>query len=193
MPTVEKWFPTTIYQESNLFSQEQNLLWKKHSLAIQQQIESGGDEWEGGTYTTHNTVYDVRHDAIFGPLVDAVSNHVHNYVKMHNSTKEYFCESAWLNISKTNTFQEMHTHNESTISAVYYISTPPGSGKLVFEDPREPDMLPIKDIAVRNDLSFVKIGYEATEGTLIIFRSYLRHMVTIGLNNEPRISIAFNF
>ena len=87
----------------------------------------------------------------------------------------------------------MHTHNESTISAVYYISAPTGSGKLVFEDPREPDMLPIKNIPVRNELSFVKVGYEAKEGSLIIFRSYLRHMVTVGTNAEPRISVAFNF
>lgn len=193
MLKIEKWFPTTIYQETELFSHQQNLLWKNYCLDIQQQIASGGDEWEGGTYTSHNTRYDVRRDAVFGPLVDAVQNHVFHYVKLHNSTKEYFCESAWLNISGKNTFQEMHTHNESTVSAVYYISTPPGSGKLVFEDPREPDMLPIKDISNRNDFSFVKIGYEVNEGTLIIFRSYLRHMVTMGRNSQPRISIAFNF
>jgi uncharacterized protein (TIGR02466 family) len=76
---------------------------------------------------------------------------------------------------------------------VYYISAPEGSGKIVFEDPREPDMLPIKNIPSRNDLSYVKVGYEACEGTLLIFRSYLRHMVSLNLNTTPRISVAFNF
>jgi uncharacterized protein (TIGR02466 family) len=87
----------------------------------------------------------------------------------------------------------MHTHNESTISAVYYISAPAGSGKIVFEDPREPDMLPIKDIPDRNELSYAKVGYQAAEGSLVIFRSYLRHMVSLNNNIEPRISVAFNF
>jgi uncharacterized protein (TIGR02466 family) len=87
----------------------------------------------------------------------------------------------------------MHTHNESTISAVYYISAPPGSGKIVFEDPREPDMLPIRDIPDRNDLSYIKVGYEPQVGQLLIFRSYLRHMVTLNTSILPRISVAFNF
>lgn len=193
MPIIEKWFPTVIYQETDLFNKEQNDIWIARSLEIQSNTPSGGDEWEGNTYTTHGSTYNIIKDPLFGPLVDMVSNHVYHYVKLHNSKKEYFCESAWLNISTDRSFQEMHTHNESTISAVYYISAPPGSGKLVFEDPREPDMLPIKDIPVRNDLSYVKVGYQPSAGTLIIFRSYLRHMVTLGTNSEPRISVAFNF
>jgi len=193
MAKIEKWFPTTIYQETNLFSKEQNIEWEKQVLAIQQTIPTGGDEWEGKTYTTHNTTYDILNDENFKPLIDAVTYHVGQYVKLHNSIKIYNCESAWLNVSEKNTFQEMHTHNESTISAVYYISAPEGSGKIVFEDPREPDMLPIKNIPSRNDLSYVKVGYEACEGTLLIFRSYLRHMVSLNLNTTPRISVAFNF
>ena len=193
MPIIEKWFPTVIYQEVDLFDKEQNNLWLSRSLDIQANTPSGGDEWEGNTYTTHGSTYNIIKDPMFGPLIDMVSNHVYQYVKLHNSKKEYFCESAWLNISTDRAFQEMHTHNESTISAVYYISAPSGSGKLVFEDPREPDMLPIKNIPVRNDLSYVKVGYQPTAGTLIIFRSYLRHMVTLGTNTDPRISVAFNF
>jgi len=193
MPIIEKWFPTVIYQEADLFDKDQNEIWRSRSLGIQTNTSTGGDEWEGNTYTTHGSTYDITKDPMFGPLIDMVTNHVYQYVKLHNSKKEYFCESAWLNISTDRSFQEMHTHNESTISAVYYISAPPGSGKLVFEDPREPDMLPIKNIPVRNDLSYVKVGYQPTAGTLIIFRSYLRHMVTVGTNTDPRISVAFNF
>ena len=193
MARIEKWFPTTIYQETDLFSSNQNQQWRDYALEIQRTVVTGGDEWEGQTYTTHNTSYNVRDDKTFKPLLDAVSFHVNQYVKLHNSTRVYACESAWLNISTENNFQEMHTHNESTISAVYYIAAPTGSGKLVFEDPREPDMLPIKDIPNRNELSYIKVGYEPQVGQLLIFRSYLRHMVTLNTNKLPRISIAFNF
>jgi len=193
MAKIEKWFPTTIYQESNLFDDLQNQKWINRALEIQQTISSGGDEWEGKTYTTHNTTYNVLKDSEFKLLVDAVTYHVAQYVKLHNSIRTYACESAWLNISTENNFQEMHTHNESTISAVYYIAAPTGSGKIVFEDPREPDMLPIKDIANRNEFSYIKVGYTPIPGQLLIFRSYLRHMVTLNENKLPRISVAFNF
>jgi uncharacterized protein (TIGR02466 family) len=193
MAKIEAWFPTTIYQETDLFSDLQNFEWLTRSLEIQKTISGGGDEWEGKTYTTHNTRYNILEDKIFEPLVEAVSFHVNQYVKLHNSTRHYSCESAWLNISLKNNFQEMHTHNESTISAVYYISVPEDSGKIVFEDPREPDMLPIKDISNRNELSYIKVGYSPLPGTLLIFRSYLRHMITINNNSLPRISVAFNF
>jgi uncharacterized protein (TIGR02466 family) len=193
MAKIEAWFPTTIYQETDLFDQEQNLKWVDRSAEIQNSVLTGGDEWEGKTYTTHNTTYNVLKDVEFKPLVDTVTFHVNEYVKLHNSKKYYTCESAWLNISVKDNFQEMHTHNESTVSAVYYIAAPAGSGKIVFEDPREPDMLPIKDIFERNEFSFIKVGYEPLPGTLLIFRSYLRHMVTLNANILPRISVAFNF
>ena len=193
MAKIEKWFPTTIYLESDLFGPDQNLLWQTQVLEIQKSTPTGGDEWEGQTYTTHSTAYNILKDANFRPLVDAVTYHVNQYVKAHNSTKTYSCESAWLNIATNGNFQEMHTHNESTISAVYYIAAPQGSGRIVFEDPREPDMLPIKDIPDRNELSYSKVGYTAEAGTLVIFRSYVRHMVTINENIDPRISVAFNF
>ena len=193
MAKIEKWFPTTIYLEKELFNHDQNSLWIDRSLEIQQLTPGGGDEWEGQTYTTHNTSYDILKDDTFRPLIEAVTYHVDQYVKAHNSIKAYSCESAWLNISKKGNFQELHTHNESTISAVYYIAAPPGSGRIVFEDPREPDMLPIKNIPDRNELSYSKVGYAAEAGTLIIFRSYVRHMVTMNENKDPRISVAFNF
>jgi uncharacterized protein (TIGR02466 family) len=193
MAKIEKWFPTTVYLESDLFSPDQNLLWQTHVLEIQKSTPTGGDEWEGQTYTTHNTSYDILKDTSFQPLIAAVTYHVDQYVKAHNSIKTYNCDSAWLNISTKGNFQEMHTHNESTISAVYYIAAPQGSGRIVFEDPREPDMLPIKNIPDRNELSYSKVGYTAEAGTLVIFRSYVRHMVTINENIDPRISVAFNF
>ena len=193
MARLETWFPTAIYLEDNLFDNAQNLEWKTYCIQKTKDYKSGGDEWEGGTFTSHSSKYNLLEDAKFSPLINAVTLHVNKFVTMHNSFKKYECESAWFNLSYNNNFQEMHTHGESTLSAIYYVATPENSGKLVFEDPREPDMLPIKNITTRNFLSFVKVGYEPIEGQLIIFRSYLRHMVTVNKCQDPRISIAFNF
>lgn len=192
MAKIELWFPTVIYSEENLFSKEVNSKWAKKLLEIETQVPTGGEEWEGKTYTTHNK-YNLAADATFKSLIDVATEHVHVYAKEHGSTAKYKCDIAWANISKENNFQEYHTHDGSVFSVVYYVASPPSSGDIVFEDPRMPDMLPMRHIKERNSLSFVKIGYKSQEGTLLIFRSSLRHCVQSGTNVDPRISIAMNF
>jgi uncharacterized protein (TIGR02466 family) len=112
---------------------------------------------------------------------------------MHGSTGIFSCDYSWVNIADAGQFQEFHTHNGNTFSLTYYITAPEGSGQIVFEDPKEPDMKPVKNITDRNTLSFIKTGIVPKQGSLIIFRSYLRHLVTPGTNATPRISVSMNF
>lgn len=192
MAGIELWFPVAVYQHENLFSKEQNEYWKELSLDIMKSIPSGGSVWEGNTYTTIDHLNLVDHPD-FKILVDAITEHVHNFALAHNSKGNYKCNEGWLNINNENTFQEFHFHPNNRISAIYYISTPPGSGKLVFEDPKEPDMMPLKDIKETNTLSSMTAEFTPVQGKLILFRSYVRHLVQAGTNTEPRISAALNY
>lgn len=195
MSKIELWFPVAIYQETDTISKEENDLLKQHSQYIKQTAPSGHDHWQGNTYTTHAS-YNILEDTKFSHIVNEITKHVNSFAKQHTSgtyTDVYTCKHAWLNIAQEGNFQEYHSHNGSIFSAVYYVAAPEGSGKIVFEDPKEPDMLPLKKLDERNELSFIKISYPAMEGFLIIFRSYLRHMVEAGTNKEDRISIALNF
>lgn len=192
MPNVEMWFPVAIYQEENLLSQEDNLELKEYALSLKNNVKPGGEDWYGDTFTTHGT-YDLRSDIKFKPLLNLISMHVNNFSKMHNCKGHYEISYAWLNFNVADTYQELHTHNSSIFSCSYYLSAPEGSGSIVFEDPKEPDMFPLKKIDDKNILSFTRIKYPAVERSLLIFRSYLRHMVVPGTNKEPRISIAVNF
>jgi hypothetical protein len=56
-----------------------------------------------------------------------------------------------------------------------------------------PDMMPVLNIKKINTLSRERVWFEPKEGTLIIFRSYIRHSVRAGTNTEPRVSIALNY
>jgi uncharacterized protein (TIGR02466 family) len=192
MAEVALWFPVSIYHQPDLFTEEQNKIWEDAILRLKETTPNGGDGWIGDTYNTHCT-YDLRTDPLFEPLIAAVTEHVYEFSNMHGSKASYENGAAWANVSTGKNFQEFHTHNGSVFSAVYYISAPEGSGEIVFEDPKEPDMCPIKNIPSRNQLSFSRIGYPPKPGSLIIFRSYLRHMVEPGTNTENRISIAMNF
>ena len=192
MSNVEMWFPVAIYTEQELLSNESNNELKSYCLSVRNSVPSGGSEWLGGTYNTHGT-YNVSTDKNFQPLLESISYHVHQFAKMHNCYETYKSDYAWLNIADSTNWQEFHTHNGNIFSAVYYVSVPEGSGRIVFEDPKEPDMCPLKTKTNRNQLSYTRIGYTPTEGSLIIFRSYLRHCVEPGNNTEPRISLALNF
>lgn len=192
MAKVEHWFPTVIYTQENLFPQSSNDTWKETCLEISKNTETGGENWLGGTYTSLNKC-NIESDDRFKILLDEVSNHVHELAKLHNSNGIYECKTAWFNINSAGTFQEYHHHSNSIFSAIYYVTAPEGSGSVVFEDPREPEMMPVKEVNLLNSLTFVTARYKPVAGNLIIFRSHLRHLVEPGTNTDPRISIAFNF
>ena len=192
MSKIELWFPVAIYTEDNVLPKEVNERLKEHCLKIKESTPSGGAEWMGGTYTSHSK-HNLNNDPEFQPLLDVVNFHVHQFAHAHNCTERYHNNYSWLNIANSNAWQEFHAHNGNVFSAVYYVSAPEGSGRIIFEDPKEPDMCPIKTRENRNELRFTRVGYTPQEGTLIIFRSYLRHSVEPGTNTESRISIAMNY
>ena len=192
MAEINLYFPTAIYVQQDMFDKEQNKIWSDRILDMQKNIPSGGVEWEGKTYTTHNT-FNLLEDETFAPLFEAVQLHINSFTKEHNSDFLYKCDSAWANINNPGTYQEYHTHPNSVFSCVYYPKVPEGSGKIVFENPNSPDMFPIRGINQPNNLTFENIKWSTQPGTLLIFRSYLRHCVQQGNNTEPRISIALNY
>ncbi len=189
MAIVETWFPVAIYTEQELISVD--ALESLTAYCLDKNfVEPTG--WVGGTLSTHRT-HDLLQDSRFNELLNVICQHVNNFAFLHGSKATYEMTNAWLNINTKNTFQEFHTHNGSIFSCAFYLSAPSGSGALVFEDPKPPDMLPLRNIEGDNQLNFIRATYPATTNTLLIFRSYLRHMVQPGTNEEPRISISANF
>lgn len=192
MANVEMWFPVAVYKQEDLLSVEENEIIKNICLELEQNTPCGGPDWVGGTYNTLGT-FDISKDPRFNLLFEKVSTHIHNFADMHGSKGSYKPSYAWFNVSRHGNYQEFHSHNNNVFSAVYYITAPEGSGKLVFEDPKEPDMCGLKNLPEKNFLSFTRVGYPPAERTLLIFRSYLRHLVEPGTNSLPRISVAINY
>jgi uncharacterized protein (TIGR02466 family) len=186
------WFPTTLYIVENLLSVEENLKIKEQILKIKDNNPRGGDEWFCNAYNTLGT-YDLKDDHIFENLIKITNKHVFEFCRIMGSSHSYVCQEAWANVYDQNQYQEFHTHSDRTISAVYYVDTPVDSGRIIFENPQEPDMLPIKNIENYNPLSYRNAFYSPDPGTLIIFRSNLRHMVELNKSNEQRITVAFNY
>jgi len=190
---VSFWFPTAIYRVDNIFDQDQNKKWSQLILDTSQNIQSGGKFWLGNTFTSLNGSYDLKNDKEFESLITTVLNHVQIFAETFESYEDYICDAAWFNINYANTFQEFHLHENSIFSAVYWVNVPDNSGHLRFQDPRPPDMLTVKNGKKTSPLTFDQIIATPKTGSLVIFRSNLRHCVTVCKNVDPRISIAFNF
>ena len=100
--------------------------------------------------------------------------------------------TAWANVSQRGDFNQAHTHPGSTWSGVYYVD--PGiagsqalAAPLQVFDPCQgrantflPDFLP-------NNLTVRPVA-----GLMLVFPSYVGHLVFPHEGSEPRISIAFN-
>jgi uncharacterized protein (TIGR02466 family) len=192
MAYIQRFFPTAFYEENCLFDDSQNLEWLKKLKHIKEDHPNTKNQWYGGTYTSHG-VYDLTKDMEFLPLISKITECVNDFAKEYNSFEEYFCQNAFFNFSNAENFQEFHHHQESIFSAVYYISSPTGSADIVFQSPNPPDMLPPKNIKHKNELTFDEITFPSESGKLIIFRSNIKHCVTQGTNQNPRVSIAMNF
>jgi len=194
MPLVETWFPVSIYMEKELISEVESESLLKHCLNIRSSEFSIDEEigWIGGTFSTYGT-YNLSEDRRFDNLFGLITEHVNNFASMHGSKSKYKIANSWVNINTRGTFQEFHAHAGSVFSCAFYLSAPIGSGRIIFEDPKQPDMCPLREIEEETQLSFGRASYHAEQGTLLIFRSYLRHMVEPGSNEEPRVSLSANF
>lgn len=90
--------------------------------------------------------------------------------------------SLWSSIHLNGTFHQAHHHDGNVISGILYLRTTPNSGKLVFEDPR--GSLPPFGCTHR---------ITPVEGDLILFPSWLVHLVEPTISTAPRISLSFNY
>jgi len=109
---------------------------------------------------------------------------------------------VWASVHTTESYHQAHIHSDGCVSGVYYASVPPGSGNLVFEDPR--GRVPLVREPARAppippfDQEWV---LEPQEGTMVLFPSWLVHRVAPSGNIKhgaeisdgvPRVSFSFN-
>lgn len=189
----QKWFPTTISISENILSEEENLNLINLSKDISHIAEKGGNNWISKSNFNTQSTYNINEDEKFNFFVDKVSEKIQEHAKHLNSNYTYKCNEAWLNTYTEKDYQEFHTHAGSVFSAVYYLNNPKKGGRIFFENPVEPDMLPLRDISEYNTDNSSLCNYNPDNGTLIIFRSNIRHMVEPIETNETRATIALNY
>ena len=90
----------------------------------------------------------------------------------------------WCHVHHKNMSTNMHDHYPDDISSVFYVSTPKGSGNIVFY----PNWFTHQRYS-RGDTS----SFTPEVGKFLIFPGTLDHAVMRNHSDEPRISLVFNF
>jgi uncharacterized protein (TIGR02466 family) len=189
--SLHYWFPTVLYIKENVFSDAENEQIKNLFFNVIKNYEKGGKNWISDVYNTLGS-YNLKNDKNFNFLIEKVNENVNLFAKELQSDYTYNCDDGWINLYNAGDYQEWHTHSNSIFSAVYFVTNPEKSGKLYFENPYEPDMLPLKNVKNYNEVNSLNCSYNFKPKTLVIFRSNVKHMVQKCNNETPRITAAFN-
>jgi uncharacterized protein (TIGR02466 family) len=189
-----KVFPTTFFLVNDLLDESELNLLQNKADEIYSTIKSGGYNWASkDVYTTLDTL-DLKSLKEFSNCIEKVKYSVNKMNNINGFNFEYSCATAWLNVYGRGDYQESHTHAGYTYSAVFFLKSNAECSPLIFENPiSNIDMLPPKIQTVSNENNYGTYLFEPKQNSLIVFRSYLRHMVTKNNTDHKRVSIAFNF
>ena len=127
------------------------------------------------------------------PEVDLLNARVKALFRRQAKCREAYIDNSWINIYRRHDYIAPHCHRRSLLSAVYCLAageeTPadPMSGDFCIVDPR-------LDICCQEQKHYMTtpLHIKLRAGALVMFPSYLLHMVTPYLGDRPRITVAWN-
>src|SRR3954470_17062380 len=164
--------------------------------------DKAGQRWSRdhgyGGYTSYASLNDLtRRASIFAELERTLARHVAAFgreLEFDLGRKKLGLDSLWVNVMNKGAIHAPHIHPHSVISGTYYVTVPPRSGAIRFEDPRLALMMaapPRKAKARLQNRLFVDI--EPKPGMLLLWESWLRHGVETNRASGRRISVSFNY
>ena len=151
-----------------------------------------------GGYTSYASLDDLTQRAsLFADLERAIARQVGAFARelqFDLGGRKLKLDSLWINVMAKGAIHAPHIHPHSVISGTYYVTAPPKSGAIHFEDPRLAMLMaapPKKKNARPENRSFVDVMPKA--GMLLLWESWLRHGVEPNAARSPRISVSFNY
>ena len=117
------------------------------------------------------------------PIVDEIINEIRETV-LSTWGKRISLDTIsgygyWGHIHHKNMSTNTHHHSPSHLSAVVYLSVPKGSGNIVFYP--------------TNKISDHYYWFPPEKRKILIFPSWIPHMVTRHAGDKPRVSLSLNF
>jgi uncharacterized protein (TIGR02466 family) len=106
--------------------------------------------------------------------------------------RKFEITACWATVNAPGRGHAKHAHPNSFLSGVYYVQTQSGADTINFHDPRaQPAIIrpPVTELVAANaDQAVITV----TDGTLVLFPSWLEHSVDENASDRVRISLSFN-
>jgi uncharacterized protein (TIGR02466 family) len=129
----------------------------------------------------------------FRELVSCINNATKTILRFLRIGQESFqITGCWATVLAKGALHSVHSHPNNFLSGVYYVRSRPGADTINFHDPRRQTYIirpPVVELTAENTDQIV---VTITNGTLLMFPSYLEHSVNINMSAEERISVSFN-
>ena len=129
----------------------------------------------------------------FRDLISCVNNGAKSVLRFWRIGYDAFeVTGCWATVLAKGAAHKAHSHPNNFLSGAYYVRTHPGADTINFHDPRNQTRVirpPVVELTAENtDQVVVRV----TNGTLLMFPSYLEHSVDANGCEEERISVSFN-
>jgi len=139
--------------------------------------------------------YDPLADSDITPFTDAVSQEVDKFL-LENNYREYTSDvtNMWLVAQDSGVAHPAHNHYGHSLSGVYYVHCPLGSGHLTLHSDNElgrGHILKVRDNQY-TPINSLTWNLPVASGDLVLFPSWLRHSVQAAQYQGQRISVAFD-
>jgi uncharacterized protein (TIGR02466 family) len=126
-------------------------------------------------------------------LVSCVSNAAKSIRRFLRIGEEAFeITGCWATVLAKGAAHKVHSHPNNFLSGVYYVRINPGADTINFHDPRSQARVIRPPVVALTAENTDQVVVSVTNGTLLLFPSYLEHSVDANMSAEERISISFN-
>ena len=152
------------------------------------------NSWTCEVYTTITNNCRLHEREGFADLAEHIKSEARKFadvLAIQQSSGPMTIADCWVNIYGRGHSQESHIHANNVLSGVYYVATPSGASPIMFHSP-DSDVMLSPTFSEINDYNNGAVGFEPKAGTMVMFRSHVKHSVKTSKIDGERISIAFN-
>jgi uncharacterized protein (TIGR02466 family) len=190
-------------ENSDVFSLFPTLVWKiqlpvkfvidQNSIILKtiREIHPGLDDVQtADSWQSHQLLHE---EAELGELMTRINSAAEKVLRfLKVSTTDIGVTGCWANVSGKGASHRTHCHPNNYLSGVYYVRAPAGANTINFQDPRPQVGIIRPPVTQLTGQNTDQVVVDVTDGTLLLFPSYLQHSVDASDSHELRISISFN-
>lgn len=120
-------------------------------------------------------------------LEQEIKNYTNSFLNYEN---DFQITTSWFTNTKKDGYSEFHYHSNAMFSGCFYVKADPKTDKICFSNFNSPTwLLKPKEYNIYNG---GEMNFEVYPGFLILFPAEMYHRVKINVNDDERISLAFN-